>query len=75
MRITYPRTRPMKCAAGPKRNFGYDPVQHRGSGAQSDPWDAGGAGLRLRVQLAAGVSSTLTGRAPMCGLVGHSQYE
>ena len=65
MRITYPRTRWMKCAAGPKRNFGYDPVQHRGWGVQSDPWDAGGVGLRLRVQLAAGVSSTLTGCATM----------
>ena len=55
----------MKCAAGPKRNFRYDPVQHRGWGAQSNPWDAGGAGLRLRVQLAARVSSKLAGRAPM----------
>ena len=55
----------MKCAAGLSRNFGYDPVQHCDWGSQSDPWDAGGAGLRLRVQLAAHVSSTLTGHAPM----------
>ena len=55
----------MKCAAGPSWNVGYDPVQHRDSGAQSDPWDAGGVGLRLRVQLAARVSSKLAGRAPM----------
>ena len=50
----------MKCTVGPSRNFGYDPVQHSGWGAQSDPWDVGGAGLRFRVQLAARVSSTLT---------------
>ncbi len=55
----------MKCAVGPKRNFGCDPVQHCGWGVQSGPWDVGGAGLRLRVQLAARVSSTLTGRATM----------
>ena len=65
MRITYPRTRWMKCTVGPSRNFGYDPVQHSGWGAQSDPWYVGGAGLRFRVQLAARVSSTLTDRAPM----------
>ena len=46
-------------------NFGCDPVQHCGWGVQSGPWDVGGAGLRLRVQLAARVSSTLTGRATM----------